>query len=87
MQLIIPPEVVDHQEAAIEQILTQLRPFLRREREGSRLDDVDEGVVEEPLVGQLHIDWHGVDLERRQLLQTKREVQVAIGKIGEPSRP
>ena len=87
LPLVVAPEVVDHQEAAVEQVAAQGDDLLLREVQAARLDHVDEGIVEQPLVGQPQRDRIGVDLERRELLQPEGEVQVAVGPVGRPSPP
>src|SRR5262249_21398249 len=87
LPLVVSPEVVDHHEAAVEQITAQRRHFLIGEEQSTltRLDHVDERIVEEPFVGQLQADRFGIHLQRCELLEAEGEVQIAIREVGGPT--
>src|SRR6185295_18243801 len=73
----ISPEIVTHEEAAVQQIFPQDGNLLRLESEPARFDDVDKGIIVELLVREIDVAAVRVDLERRDLLESEREIQVA----------
>src|SRR5262245_16748720 len=66
---VLPPEVIEHQESAVEEILSQGNDFVLVQLEASRLDHVDEGMLEKILVRQPEKPSVGIHLHRRHLLQ------------------
>jgi hypothetical protein len=83
--LVLAPEVVHHQEAAVEEIPPQAANFVVGEQHPPRLDEVDEGVVEQLRVGQLQHLVVGIDPHRSELLQAEGEIEIAVGKVGRPA--
>src|SRR4051812_5256130 len=77
------PEVVCHQESAIEQVFAQSRNFSVVQTHGPGLDHVNEGIVEEFRFGEGQDPAVRIDLEGCDLLKTIGKIKVAIGKIGE----
>ena len=82
---VLAPEVVEHEEAAVEQVAAEDGDFLIGEGKIAGLDDVDERVAEEHRVGDLENLRIGIDLERSHLLEPPGKVQVGVGKIRGPS--
>ncbi len=44
---ILPPEIVEHQEPAVEKIVSQRHDFLVAEAQSPRFHDIKEGIVDE----------------------------------------
>jgi hypothetical protein len=44
----------------------------------------DQRIIKQPIVGKPHNQWNGVDLQRRQLLHSKRDIQITVGIIRIP---
>ena len=83
----LAPEVVNHQEAAVEQIPPESLDLVVHEFEVARFDQVDERISEQFGIGQFENAPVRIDLERRELLQTVRKVEIAVGKVGRPPTP
>jgi len=75
------PKVVGHQDASVEKIIAQDGNFFVTEAQAADFDHVDPGVIEEVRISDTQNAAVGIDLERGDLLK-RREIQVAVGKIG-----
>src|SRR5881396_1972244 len=81
----VTPEIVAHEEPAVEQVAPQDGHLFLREGQPARLDDVNERIIEQLRVRQFQHLAVRVDLDRRDLLQAKRKIQVAVWKINGPA--
>src|SRR6266704_2910321 len=79
--LFLAPEIVEHQKSSIDQIFAQNIHLLVGQKQPARLHDVDERIIEKPLIGQLEVNGTRVHLQRRNLLQAIRKIQVAVREI------
>src|SRR5205085_4143702 len=84
LPLHITPKIVRHQEAAVEQILPQDGNFFFVEIEATRLDHVNPRIAGEIGIRQAKEAAIGIDRERSHLLESEGEVEIAVGKIGDP---
>ena len=81
------PEVVHHHESAVHQITAQGFYFLGCKFQTTRFDHVDPWKIKQVGVGDLQHFAGGIDLQRRELLQSKAEVEITIGIVRRPASP
>ena len=81
----LAPEVVNHEKAAVVAIAAQAIDLLTAKRQAPRLHDVDEGMVEEFVVGQAHHGSIRIHLHRGHFVEPVREIQIRVGIIGRPT--
>ncbi len=81
------PEVVDHQEAAMQQVASQRGHFLFTEYQLTRFNDVDERVVEQFRIGQSQDAPVRIHVQRCQLLQSPGEVEFRVRVVDVPFVP
>ena len=84
-QLGLAPEVVHHEEAAVEEILPHDGNLLVREAQRADLDHVNPRIVEEVRVFDLEQSAERVHLQRGHLLEAVGEVQVRVGEVRAPA--
>ena len=82
--LVFAPKVVDHQESATLKIVSQSDHFCLGKPHVARFDNVDERVLEQFLIGELQNFPVWIRLDRSQLLEPIREIQVCVRIIGSP---
>ena len=82
--LFLSPKIIDHQKAAGQQVFPQCLDFVLAEVQLARLDDVNERVLEQFVLGEIEHRALGIDLECGELLQAKRHVQVALRPVDRP---
>src|SRR5258708_6998489 len=74
--LVLAPEVVDHQEAAVQEVATQGGDFVVGECQLARLDQIKKRIVEQLGRSQIEDFALRIDLERSELLQSVGKVQI-----------
>src|SRR6185369_6575000 len=81
----LAPKIIDHQESAVEQVVSQDRNFLLIELQPSWFDDVNERVIEQFLVGEFEHQPFRIHSNRSHLVEAKGKIQIAVGKIDFPA--
>lgn len=81
----VAPKVVNHHEAAIETVVSQPFHFLLIEFDAAGFDHVKEWVVSQVFVGQPHDHGIGIYFDGSELLESQREVHIAIGIVNKPA--
>ena len=85
--LVAAPEVVHHQEPAIEQIAAERDDFLFPKQQLPRFDHVNKRIVEKFQIREPQDVAVRVDMQRCELLQTIREIQLRIRVVDGPAIP
>ena len=74
LPFIFAPEVVHHQEAAVQQIAAQAGDFFVRQIHLAGFDHVEERIVEDRLVGEFDNLSMRIDFQGRQFMQASESV-------------
>src|SRR5688500_5073842 len=80
----LTPKIIHHEKTTTQQIPTKRGDFFVAELEIARLDEVDERIIEQLLVGYFQDLALRIDFERCHFLQTIGEVKLRVGIIRLP---
>src|ERR1051325_7186493 len=78
------PEIIGHHEPAVAQIFLENRHFLVFEFQAARLNEINPGIVEQIRIVEVQHTPVVVHVNGSHLVQTIRQIQIAIRKIRDP---